>query len=128
MTSTVFALEVVPNAEHARNRLGDSFHAGKASRARHAAGKVAFIRRDNAHAASSQNINVLLGSGMLPHVHMHRGSDDHWRCCCEKHRRQEIVGDAARKFGQYVGRRRRDDQGVDALRHSDVFDGAVNVG
>ena len=114
--------------KHCRDRLGDGFDAGEPPRAGHAASEIAFVGRDDVHAARAQHLDIFLRGRVLPHVDVHCRSDDHGGGGGEIERGEEIVGDAARQLGQHVRGGRRDHQGIDALGDGDMLDGAFDVG
>ena len=79
------------------------------------------------NAARAQRREIFLRRGMLPHVHIHRGSNNHGSFRGEIQRGEKIVGDSVRKFSENVGSGGRDEQKIDALRDGDMFDGAFDV-
>ena len=108
---------------------GDNlFLAGKAACASHPAGEIAFVGIDDVHAARAQHLDIFLRRRVIPHVHVHRRRDDHRRGGCEIQSGQKIVGNAAREFREDVGGGGSDQQQIGALRDSDVFDGAFEIG
>ena len=120
-----FAGQVVAAAQRIEHRVGDGRGLSHAPRAHHAAGQFAGAGLDDANAALAQRFEIGLGGGMVPHVHVHRGSDQHRRIGGQVHGGQKIVGDAVRKFGQDVGGGRRDHQRLGPLRLADVLDGGI---
>ena len=110
------------------HRLRDRLDAGQAPGAGHAAGQIAFLRRNHVDAARAQHLDIFLRRRVLPHVDVHRGSHDHRRGGRQIQRGQKIVGNAARHLRHHIGRGRRHHQHVDPLRHGDVFDRAFHVG
>ena len=78
----------------------------------HAAGQITLVGRNDAHAARAQRLDIFLRRGMVPHVDVHRRSDDDGRSRREIQGGQEIVGDASREFGQGVGGGRGDHEHV----------------
>ena len=94
----------------------------------HSASEIAFVGIDDLHAACAQYLDIFLRRGVVPHVYVHRRRDHNRRRRCEIERGQEIVGDAAREFGEDVGRGGRDQQQIRSLRYGDVFDGAFQIG
>ena len=79
------------------------------------------------NSATAQHLQIFLGSGMIPHVDVHRRSDDDRRGGGEIKRAEKIVADAAAEFGDDVGSGRRNQQQIRALRDSDVFDGTFEL-
>ena len=76
----------------------------------------------------AQAFKIFLCRGMVPHVDVHRGRDNHGRGSGEIKRAEKIVTDAAAELGNDVGSRRRDQKQIAALRDSDVFNGAFEIG
>ena len=118
-----FAGEIVATAEGVEHGVGDGFGFGHAAGADHAAGELAGAGLDDAHAALAQDFKVGLGGRMIPHVHVHGGSDEDGRGGGEVHGGEEIVGDAVGELGEDVGGGGSDDEGVGPLRFADVLDG-----
>ncbi len=110
-------------AEGGEDGAGDEFGLGHASGANHAAGEIAGAGLDDADAALAQGFEIGLGGGVLPHVDVHGGGDEHGRGGGEVHGGEEVVGHAVRKFGQGVGGGGGDDEGVGPLGFGDVLDG-----
>ena len=123
-----FALQIVANAERLENSLRDGFDRRQASRARHPARQVAFIGIENPDAAHAQCFQILLRSGIFPHVDVHRRRHHDGRLSGDCERREKVVRDAVRELGDDVRRRGRDDQGINRLRHRDVLDSTLQVG
>src|SRR5437870_7515343 len=64
---------------------------------------------------------------MLPHIHVHSGSNDHWRFGRQIKRGQKIVGYAIGEFRDDVCGRRRNHERINLLGHCDVFYGGIQV-
>ena len=122
------AREIVAQAEHVANFLRDRFRGSEAARAGHAAGEIAFVGINHMNAASTERREIFLRRGVLPHVHIHRGCNNHGSFRSEIQRGEKILGDAVREFSEDVGSGGRDQQKIDALRDGDMFDGAFDVG
>ena len=115
--STVSPAKILRDAQ-ALERGGDNFFRfGQPSRADHSAGQIAAARLDNVHAAAAQDFQVGLRGRMLPHVHVHRGSDDDRGGGRQVQRAEKVVGDALGEFGDGVGRGGRDQKTVHRLRN-----------
>src|SRR4029079_16785225 len=71
------AFQIMADSKRFEHGLRNRLNSGEPAFSRHSAGKIAFIRRNDPHAASAQNFNVFLGGRVIPHVHVHGGSDDH---------------------------------------------------
>src|SRR5579863_273902 len=65
---------------------------------------------------------------MVPHVDVHRRSHHHWRGGRKVQGAEKIVADAAAEFGKNIRGGRRNQQQIRALRHGNVFNGAVEIG
>jgi hypothetical protein len=65
---------------------------------------------------------------VIPHVHVHRRSDDYGSLGGQVQRAKKIFGDAMRKFSENVRGGGSDEQEIDALGDRDVFDRAFDVG
>ena len=128
VTSTVWPGEIVAQAEHLANFSGDGFGGSEAAGAGHAAGEITFVRIDHIHAARAQRCEILLRRRMLPHIHVHRGRDDHGSFRGEIKRGEKIVGDAVREFSEDVRGGRRNEQQINALRDGDMLDRAFDIG
>ena len=120
-----FAGQIVAAAHGAENGVGDGGRLGHAACADHAAGQFARPRLDHPHAALAKGFQVGLRGRMLPHIRIHRGSDQDRRGCGQEHGSEEVVSDAVRVFGQDVGCGRSDDHRIGPLRLADVLDGGV---
>ena len=83
---------------------------------------------DDLYAAFAQDFQIRLGRRMLPHIHVHRRSNNDRSGGREIKRGEKIVGDALREFGQNVGGCGSHDQCVDRLRNRNMFDRRVDVG
>ena len=121
------ARQVLRNAKALQRRGDDVLGIGQSSSADHAARQIPAVRFDDVHTALPQNFQVGARRRVLPHVHVHRRSDDHRRLGRKVQRRQKVVGDALRELGNRVGRCRRHQQRVNRLRHRDVLDRGVEV-
>ena len=120
-----FAGQIVAAAQGVEHGVGDGIRLGHAACAHHAAGQIAGAGLDDAHAALAQDFKIGLRGRVIPHVHVHCGSDEDRRVRGQIHGGEEIVGDAVSEFGQDVGGGRRDDQRVGPLRFADVLDAVL---
>ena len=59
-----------------------------------------------------ERIEIPLNGGVLQHMGVHRGREQHRRLRGDVQRRQEIVGDAIREFADDVRGGRRDEQQI----------------
>ena len=123
-----FAGQVLRSAQSLHDCGHNAFVGGEASRANHAACEVAAVGFDDLHAALAQNFKIGLGGRMIPHVDVHRRSDDDGCGGREVERGQEITGNPLRKLRQYVGGRRRDHECIDRLCNRNMFDSGIDVG
>ena len=64
---------------------------------------------------------------MLPHIHVHRRSNNHRSFGRKVQRGEKVVGDALCKLGDRIGRRRSYQQRVNRLRHRNVLHRGVEV-
>ena len=64
---------------------------------------------------------------MLPHIHVHRRSDNDRCMGGQKQGGQEVVGQPVSEFCQYVGGRRGNHQGFGRLRFANVLYGGVEI-
>ncbi len=110
------------------HRGDDGVLAGEPAGAGHPACEIALVGVDNLGAARTQHLDIFLRSRVVPHVHVHRRSDNHGRGAGEVQRGKKVVGDAARKFRKNIGGCGSDEKQVRALRDGDVLDGAFQVG
>ena len=123
-----FILQIVLDAQPRAHGLRDGIDAGQPSRAGHAAGQVAFLGRNDVHAARAQRFDIFLRRRVLPHIDVHRGSHDHGRRGGQIKRGEKIVGNAAGHLRDHVRRGRSHDEQVNALRDGDVLDRAFHIG
>ncbi len=65
---------------------------------------------------------------MIPHVHVHGGSNNYRGGRSQIECGEKIIGDAARKFCNDVGGGRCYQEEIGALCDSNVFDGAFEIG
>ena len=79
-------------------------------------------------AAGPQRCEIRPGRRVLPHVDVHRGSDDDRSLRGEIKSPEEIFGDPVSELSENVCRCGSDEQQINALRDGDVFDGALDVG
>ena len=122
-----FARKILRCAESFQHGGDDGFILCQASRAGHAAGQISRAGFDDLHAALAQNLQIRLRRRMIPHVDVHRRSDDDGRGGREIERGQEIAGNALREVRENVGGGGSDDQRIDRLRDRDVLDGGVDI-
>src|SRR5438067_1619992 len=104
------------------------FQAREPARPGHAARQIALIGLRYFYAACPQRRDIFLGGRVIPHVHIHRRSDDYWRGAGQVQRGEKIIGDATGEFRHDVGGGRRYQKKIRALRDRDVLDGAFKVG
>src|SRR5215470_1663710 len=110
------------------NSGDDSFLSSEAASTGHAAGEIAFVGINNAGAARAKCGDIVLRSGMIPHVDVHRGSENDWSRGGEIQRRKEIVGDAAGKFRETIRGGRGDKKQISPLSDCNVLNGAFEIG
>ena len=122
------AFEIAAKSQHLADLFDDGIGGGEAARARHSAGEIAFVGVHDVDAARAKLLQILLRGGMLPHVDVHRRSNDDRSFRGEIQCRKEIARDALREVGEDIGSSRRNEQEVYALRDRDVLDGAFDVG
>ncbi len=115
----------MPASERVEHRVGDRIRLGHAPRAHHAAGQIARARLNHAHTALAQNFEIGLRRRVVPHVHIHRRSNQDRSLRGQVHRGQKIVGDAMGEFGKDIGRRRSNNKRLGPLRLADVLDGRI---
>ena len=117
----MLALEVIGLGDARQQRFDDCIGISQPPFANHSAGEVAFARFDDGNAARAQGLEIGLGRGVAPHIHVHCGGHDHGSGSREVECGEEIFGESVGKAGQ--GRRRCGchQQRVNRLRHADVF-------
>ena len=108
--------------EDAEDGFDDGAVFGETAGADHATGKIAAVRGDDADVASGEDFKIGLGRGVVPHIDVHRRSNDDGRGGGEDHGGEEVVGEAVGHFGEDVGGGGGDDEGVGGLRSVDVLD------
>ncbi len=81
----------------------------------------------NPYPTAFKNLHVGLRGRMLPHIHVHRRSNNDRRVGGQKQGGEEIVGQAVGELRQDVGGRRRNDQGFGRLGFANVLDGGVEI-
>ena len=123
-----FAGKILGDAEALEGSCDDLFGIGKSSLANHATSEIAAARFDDVDTAVSQDLEVRLGRGMLPHIHVHGGRDDDGRGGRQIERAEEVVGNALRELRDNIGRSRRDQQAVDRLGNGDMLDRRIEIG
>ena len=121
-------LQIFLRVENFAHGGEDLLLAGEPARASHPAGKIAFIGIDDFDAACAEHFDIFLRRGVVPHVDIHRGSDNDRSCRGEIERGEKIVGDALGEFRENIGCRGGDEKKVSTLSHRDVLDGALHVG
>ncbi len=87
-----------------------------------AAGEPTRLGVDHVHAAATQRGEVLLDRGVLPHLGVHRGRDEHRRPGREQRCAQQVVRDAHGVLAQQPGGGRSDDDEVGGLAEARVRD------
>src|SRR5205823_2823771 len=92
------------------------FQAREPARPGHAARQIALIGLRYFYAACPQRRDIFLGGRVIPHVHIHRRSDDYWRGAGQVQRGEKIIGDATGEFRHDVGGGRRYQKKIRALR------------
>src|SRR2546423_282099 len=98
----------------------------EAALANPAASQIPIARFDEVDAARHQRVEIPPDGLVLEHVGVHRRREQHRRTRGGIERREEIVREAVREFGDDVGGGRRDEEKVDRRGERDVFD--VGVG
>ena len=86
------------------------------------------VRVHDFHRTRSQHRDIFLRGGVIPHVHIHRRSDHDRSCASQIQGGEKIIGDAARKFRNDVGRGGGYEKKVRALRDGNMLDGAFEIG
>ena len=76
----------------------------------------------------AQNFQIRLRRGMIPHVHVHRRSDDDRSRGREIKRGEKVAGDALREVRQNVGSGGSNQQSINRLRDGNVLDGGIDIG
>ncbi len=79
------------------------------------------------HPARAQRRKIFLRRGMLPHVYVHRRSNDDRSFCRQIQCAEKILSNAMREFPEDVGGGRRDQKKIDALRDGNMFNRALDV-
>ena len=108
--------------QHRVGRFDDVVGLGEPAFADPAAGQIAFARFDEADAARAERRHVGAHRVVVEHVGVHRRCHQDWRPRGQVERRQEVVGNAVRKFADDVGGRRNDEQQLRVRRERDVLD------
>ena len=78
-------------------------------------GQSADVGVEHHRAASAQQCDVVAGRGMLPHLGMHGGGEQHRGAGGQQHVGEQVVGPAAGGASQQVSRSRRDHDQVALL-------------
>src|ERR1700761_3065342 len=104
------------------NRIGNRLNRGKSAAACHSACKISILWFDKQGAAISQNPDVLLCGGMIPHVDVHSRRDKNLSLGCEVHRGEKVVGRSAREFCQDVRGRWCDHKRIQILSCNYMLD------
>src|SRR5208283_4376688 len=90
--------EILGNTEGLEDGGDNGFVFGEATGTGHTAGEVAAAGIDDANAALTQDFEIRLRRGVVPHVDVHGGSDDDGGGGGEVKSRKKIVGNALRKL------------------------------
>ena len=112
----------VENLEHGLDDLG---RLGEPAFAHPAAGEIAARRLDDMEAARAQGVEVLPHRSVVPHVHVHRGGDEHRTGEGEGGGRQRIIRDPLCKLRDHVGGAGCDHEDIGFVRVLDVETRAV---
>ena len=121
------ARHVVTPSQRPQHRIGNRIRLRHAAHAHHPARQVARARLHHAHAPLPQHLKIRLRRRMVPHIHVHRRRHQHRRRRSQIHRSQEVVGNAMRKLGQNVRRRRSHHQRLRPLRLANVLNPVLFV-
>src|SRR5262249_34143883 len=113
--------KILRSAERLKRCSDDGFVLSEAPRAGHTAGEKSAARLDKLHSAFPEDFQIVLGCGMLPHVHVHRWRYNDGCGSGQIESGQKIIRDALRELGYQVGCGRSDKQRIDGLCNSDVF-------
>ena len=127
VTRTVSPGQIVAAMELAQHRFDDGFRLGQPAVPDHATSERAFVRRHNPYPATFQNLHVGPRGRMLPHIDVHRRSNNDRRAGGQKQGGQEVVGQAVSELCQDVRGRRRHDQGFGGLGFPNVLNGGVEI-
>jgi hypothetical protein len=119
--------EIAPASEHGGRHGDDARGFGQPARAQVTAREPPGLRVDDVDAAPPQRREILLDRGVLPHLGVHRGRDQHRRARREERRGQQVVGDAGGVLAEQLRRRGRDDDQVGRLTEARVRDGLGRV-
>jgi hypothetical protein len=122
------ALKIAAQSQHVTDSASDGFRSSEAAAARHTAGEITFIRIDNVNPTRAKGVQIFLRGRMLPHVDIHGGRDDNRRFGGKIQSGKKVSSNAVRELAENVSGGGCDKKQVDALRYSDVFDGAFYVG
>ena len=95
---------------------------GEAAFAHVAAREPTGLRVDHVHAATAQGGQVLLHRGVLPHLGVHRRSDQHRGPGGEQRGGEQVVGDPGRVLPEQLGSGGRDHDQVGRLAEMGVRD------
>ena len=107
-------------AEPFEDARHDHVRVGQASLARVAAGQPSALGRDDLDAAPLEGGEVLAHRGVLPHLGVHGGTDDHRRPGGQQRGAQEVVGEPGGVAGEGVRRRRHDQHQIGLLTEPGV--------
>jgi hypothetical protein len=119
-------LRTAPSASRTAATIG--FVLGKAAGAGHATSQVSGAGFDDLHAALAKKFQIRLGRRMIPHVDVHRRSNDNRSGRGEIKRGKEVAGNALREMRQNISSGGSNQQGVNRLRDGNVLDGGVDIG
>ncbi len=64
---------------------------------------------------------MLHNGGMFPHAAIHSRRHDQWATGRQQHGGEHVIRQPNRGLGQEIGGRRRDNDGMGALRHGQMF-------
>src|ERR1700678_2577755 len=120
-------VQIVPQSQHVPNFQHNRVRRRQPPCADHPARQISFVRRDDMNAARAQRRQIFLRRRVLPHIHVHRGSDHDRRLRSQIKCGKKIPSQPLRKFRQAVSSRRRDQQQIDALRHRNMLNRAFDV-
>ena len=76
------------------------------------AGHIALVRACYCDAIAPQSGQIALGRGMLPHAHIHRRGNHHWRIRGQQQSRGQIIGQSPRHLGHQIRSGRGDNNQI----------------
>ena len=120
VTSDGAAGEVASDGRRIENRSNNVAGLRHPPRSAIRTGQLARFGADNADAARAQRLDIGDRRGVLPHLGVHRRSDEHGSSARKNGVAEKVVGLAGRDLGDRIGRSRRDNDDVCGLADGDV--------